>query len=249
MIGQAITMGGRKFNVVILAAGLGTRMNDASLYIPKALSIIGNNRAIDLIISHYVNIAHKFIIATGHHGDLLKSYVKGAYPGYNVEFCEQYVEDLMNNARTTALSMDHVDSRYPTIITFCDLLIADINFIEIDSVLLAGPDTTGRVGTFRHSVSMNTNKHTHFTCHKEPKSIQELSQIKELGVLGTFIFGDTVRLKRVVYENYDTAVDLTTDFVQKYAENYVALKGDLCKKVYEFGNENDLKEVRNIWER
>lgn len=250
MIGQAISLGGRRYNIVVLAAGLGTRMGEASDYIPKALSSMGESRAIDLIITHYSLIAHKFIIAVSHHADLLINYIRGQYPApYNIEFSQEAVAELIGSARTASLAMDHVDSRYPTIICFCDLIVPDANFIEPDTILLAAGETTGRVGTFRHSVKKeDVNNISRFIKNNPASSIDALALDKQYGVLGTFAFDNTVYLKKVVYENYNKSIDLTDDIVERYAKTY-PMKGNVCGKVYEFGNENDLKAVRELWEK
>ena len=73
-----------RFNVIILAAGLGYRLRPETEYVPKALVKIGQSRAIDYIIRKYQYIADKFIIATGYGADLLENYLKGKYPMMNL---------------------------------------------------------------------------------------------------------------------------------------------------------------------
>lgn len=60
MLGQCYA--NEKFNVIILAGGAGSRMGQASEFIPKALTKVGEFRAIDLLISRYLNISHRLII-------------------------------------------------------------------------------------------------------------------------------------------------------------------------------------------
>lgn len=220
MIGQAISLDGKKYNVIILAAGNGSRMGEQSDYIPKALSKIGNKRAIDYIIERYMNVAHKFIISTYTHADLLESYVLGRFPRLNIEFDRQpELED--NNALSTLYALDHANSRYGTIILFCDLIVVSNPVIKDNIVLVAGENTKGKVGTFRHTDRFGR------------------------GILGHFTFGNTLKLKKVIYETafQHGLTDLTEDVALRYM-----LDVEECQKVYEFGNENDLQEVRKLWE-
>lgn len=223
MIGQAISLEGKKYNVIILAGGNGSRMGEQSDYIPKALSQIGNKRAIDYIIERYMNIAHKIIIGTCKHADLLESYVRGRFPRLNIEFSRE--AELVNNAISTMYCLDHADSRYGTIILFCDLIVISNPVIKDDTVLVAGENTKGKVGTFRHTDRVGR------------------------GILGHFCFGNTIHLKGVTYTTYswNTLNDLTEDILQRYQAS-VIIKVEECEKVYEFGNENDLQEVRKLWE-
>ena len=80
MFGQAYSLEGKKYNIIILAGGAGSRMGVASDYIPKALTSFGSRRAIDFLIDKYIAVANKFIIGTGYHADLLQTYIKGKYP-------------------------------------------------------------------------------------------------------------------------------------------------------------------------
>lgn len=223
MIGKAYSATGKKYNVIILAGGNGSRMGDQSDYIPKALSVLGSRRAIDYIIDRYANIAHKIIIGTCKHADLLESYVKGRFPATNIQFNRE--DELQNNAISTLYCLDYADSRYGTLILFCDLIVVSNPEIRDDTILVAGEETKGKVGTFRHQDRFGR------------------------GILGHFCFGNTKLLK---YKAYKAAFkgslnDLTEDIVMQYSL-VSGLETELCEYVYEFGNENDLKEVRRLWE-
>lgn len=223
MIGQAISLDGKKYNVIILAGGNGSRMGEQSDYIPKALSQLGNKRAIDYIIERYMNVAHKIIIGTCKHADLLESYVKGRFPRLYIKFSRE--DHLENNAISTMYCLDHADSRYPTIVLFCDLIVVSNPEIKDDTFLVADENTKGKIGTFRHHDRYGR------------------------GILGHFTFGNTVDLKWITYANYsnNTLKDLTESVLMDYNEEN-RVEPILCQKVYEFGNENDLQEVRKLWE-
>lgn len=223
MIGQAVSTLGKKYNVIILAGGSGTRMGEQSDYIPKALSQIGNKRAIDHIIERYLGIAHKLIIGTCTHADILEAYIKGRFPVSNIEFSRE--TELHNNAHSTLYALDHADSRYGTIIVFCDLIVVSNQIVRDDTILVVDKDTRGKVGTFRHTDRFGR------------------------GILGNFIFSNTYLLKSIAYSNFYSMnfEDLTENIVMEYSRS-IPMNTEVCEVVYEFGTENDLEEVRKLWE-
>lgn len=248
MIGQATSISGKKYNVIILAGGAGSRMGTASDYIPKALSKFGNKRAIDYIIERYLHVANKFIIGTSYHADLLQSYIKGKYPSLPIEFSFEKPEDLQNNAKSTTYCLDLADSRCGTIICFCDLIMISNPIITDDTIYFVNKETQGKIGSFRHSVDIKNNKVDDFIAFPEPTDILPSSHSDLIGVLGTFTFSDTVLLKSIVYKNFKTSTDLTWDVIAEYNEN-IQMTAQYCDCVYEFGDENNLQEVRKLWEK
>lgn len=239
MIGQAISVDNKKYNVIILAAGSGSRMGVSSEFIPKALTKLGNKRAIDYIISRYMNVAYKFIIGTGYHADLLKSYVTANYHYLNIDYDYHEPSDIRDNDwRPFAHCLDTASSKYGTIVVFCDLLPVSNFLINDNSVLIATKNTKGNVGTFRHSVSDNK-----IIKNSKPINIHDDNN----GVLGTFIFGDTPVLKSITYGSYYNLIDITESVVSPYNDK-VGISFEECNKVFEFGNMDDINRVRSIWE-
>lgn len=237
MIGQAIDLGGQRYNIVILAGGSGTRMGIASDYIPKALTKLGNRRAIDYIIDRYQNVVHRIIIGTHSHADLLESYVRGNYPSYDIEFT--YEDKLVNNAVSATYAIDRADIKYPTIVTFCDLLVVSNPIIHINTAYVANKFTKGNVGTFRHTLDgTNFLRVDALKIHENPIKLEN-----ELGVLGHFVFGNTVKLKELVLKKFTYVRDFTIDIVAPYI-----LIPEIVETVYEFGTDSDLETVRRLWE-
>ena len=152
MLGQFICEKGQIYNVVILAGGLSARMGSASEHIPKALSKIGSERAIDLLINKFLLVSHRLVIGTGWHGDLLESYISGRYQNQSIRFSREPVNDLRNNGISLLYALDNIDSRHGTIVSFCDLLLLSNPIISGSSLYVATRATKGVVGTFRHSV-------------------------------------------------------------------------------------------------
>lgn len=239
MIGKAVSLGHKRYNVIILAGGAGSRMGVASDFIPKALTKLGKLRAIDFIIERYSNVAHKFIIGVGYHADLLTSYISGRYK-YPIEFSMETPETMRNNAYSTLYCLDHADSRYGTIVTFCDLVMLDNLVIDDDCLYYVNENTKGFPGTFRHSLLIDNGNVSEIIKNTEPTKFSN-------GVLGTFVFGNTPLLKANMYAKYSTLNDLTDDGVVSYLKAQ-PLHAKECSVVYEFGNEDDLTSVRKLWQ-
>ena len=232
----AISLTNTRYNVVVLAGGNGSRMGGQRDYIPKALSKIGSKRGIDYIMQRYQNIAHKFIIGTGINSDLLESYIKGNYSN-NIEF--SFESELKNNAISTLYALDHVDIRYPTIITFCDLLIISNIIISPDTLYYTNSSTTGHIGTFRHSLVLTDRNVSDILTNDPPLNT---------GVVGCFVLNNSIELKRIAYSAADILNDLTTDIILPYIKTQKVF-AEPVECLYEYGTEDDLKKIRELWEK
>jgi len=245
MLGQFVCKEGKSYNIIVLAGGIGTRMGSASEYIPKALTEIGKSRAIDLILDKFALIAHKIIIGTGSHADLLESYVKGRYSEKRLCFSRESREELKNNGTSLLYALDYADSRHGTIITFCDLLLLSNPVVFGSSLYLANTDTKGIVGTFRHGVKVNKDYVEAVVVHEEPKSIDTV----ENGVVGLFVLEDTLLLKEIAYAKARKGElkDITSDVISTYVSE-LDTKAVIVESIIEFGNEKDLIKARQFWE-
>jgi choline kinase/mannose-6-phosphate isomerase-like protein (cupin superfamily) len=108
--------------VLILAAGLGTRLGNLTKEINKALLPI-NNRA---IISHIIDKfpkEYEFIVAVGYKADSVKEYCKLAFPTHKFTFVE--VDDIYGTNSGPGYSALKCKSNLqrPFYITTCDCLI------------------------------------------------------------------------------------------------------------------------------
>lgn len=232
MIGQCFSKD--RFNVIILAGGKGSRMGESSEYIPKALVELGNSRVIDHIVNRYWNVAHKLIVGVGRHGDLLKAYLLGRYPKGFFDFSEE--TEPRNNAWSLLYALDHADSRYPTVVTFCDLImVGNFPLVAEASIYYADEKTKGHMGTFRHALIDG-----HIRKNSEPLPLAESGS----GILGCFVFPDTIGLKGDVYElgSCNELTDITDDLVA------VTTKPIHCEAAYDVGTSADLAAVRKLWE-
>jgi NDP-sugar pyrophosphorylase family protein len=245
MLGQFFSEANERFNIVILAGGLGTRMGAASDHIPKALTKIGDQRAIDLIVSKFLLVANAFVVGTGWHADLLQSYVQGRYPNLDISYSPEPVSEMKNNATSLLHALDHASSRNGTIVTFCDLLILSNPMLTGNSLYLATKDTTGVVGTFRHSLALRGSVARKVIGHDKPIHIASGGN----GVIGFFVFKNTLLLKEIAYglARKGRLGDITSDIVSRY----IAIEPTRAVTVdalLEFGTENDLQKVRKVWE-
>jgi NDP-sugar pyrophosphorylase family protein len=220
-------------------------MGLASDHIPKALSKIGSQRAIDLIISRFQLVADRFVIGTGWHADLLESYMRGRFPNMAITFSQEVVPQLKSNAVSLMYALDNADSRLGTIVTFCDLLLLSNPMISSSALYLAHEDTKGVVGTFRHSASLKGDVVRKIIAHEAPKFVSEIKN----GVVGFFVFRNTLLLKEITYSLARSGKlnDITSDIVPRYlAED--EMKGVMVDALMEFGDESDLEKARQIWE-
>jgi len=241
MLGQAVSLEGNKYNVIILAGGSGARMGEQSDYIPKALTQIGNKRSIDYLIERHIPVAQKFIIGICKHADLLQGYVEGRFKPIPIEFSRE--DKLCNEAISMMYCLDHADIRYGTIVLFCDILTIGNPVIEPDSVLVATKDTHGVIGTFRHYVETIDGEDILET---EQDGFPLGVDANKRGILGYFVFQQTKLLKSIVYGvRYPRSIsyDFLFDYMTKTPVKFIN-----ADTVYEFGNTNDLEKVRKAWE-
>ena len=246
MLGQFFSEDDRKYNVVILAGGLGTRMGTASEHIPKALTRIGSQRAIDLIVSKCTLIADRFVIGTAWHADLLESYVRGRYGDLRIAFSRESVPELRNNATSLLYALDTVDSRLGTIVTFCDLILLSNPNIQGSAVYLATDKTKGVLGTFRHAAAARRGMLDKVIALPRPARVSATRS----GVIGFFVFQDTVLLKSIVYSlaRSKRLRDITTDVVSRYVAAPEPMKAIAVDALLEFGTDADLQKAREVWE-
>jgi len=109
--------------VLILAAGLGTRLNNLNDELNKSLFPI-NNRA---VLSHIIDKFPRdfdFVIAIGYRGDLIREYCKQSHPNHNFIFVEvDGIEDEKSGPGYSALQCEKLLNR-PFYISTCDCLIS-----------------------------------------------------------------------------------------------------------------------------
>lgn len=233
---------GDKFNVIILAAGAGTRLKPETDYIPKALISIGGLRAIDFTIQKYQYLSDRFIIAAGHGADILENYVSGRYPNLNPMFSREQISELAGPGKSLVLALDYASSRLPTLITFCDYLIEEYVSVEHDAL------------------GVNKKPELPYIVDAHPKSlavveegvVTDLVPNKDLhkkvygGFCGLSICHNTTLLKSIAYTKSlekDGKPDYTFDIIKEYISKVKTFAMPLSH-MFEFGTPDMLEKVR-----
>lgn len=108
--------------VLILCAGLGTRLKNLTKHINKVLLPINNKSILSHIINKFPN-NYDFIIALGYHSDSIKEYCKTVYPNHKFQFVEiDNFVDYFTGPGYSALQCSHLLQR-PFYFTTGDCII------------------------------------------------------------------------------------------------------------------------------
>lgn len=242
-LGPVFSVSNQRFNVVILAAGLGTRLRPATDHIPKALVEVGGERAIDHLLKKYQYVAERFVIASGYCADLLENYVRGKYPALETRFSREAVEELAGPGKSTVLALDHCRSQRPTLITFCDYLIGDAFAVDHDGLGLCMAEGDSILGSYKTVGQVDQGVLTDLITNPEE------GRRSEQGFTGIAICHDTLQLKAIAYQaaaskglaQVDYAFDIIRPYIQRVRSVAVPLR-----QMYEFGTEDTLVETRDL---
>ena len=236
---------GEKFNVVILAAGFGSKDKPVGDQIPKALIEISDGfRAIDHLIQKYQYIADRIIIAVGFGADLIENYVRGKYPRLNVYFSREKENELKGPGRSLVFALDHASSELPTIVTFCDYLLSDYINVESDALCVCNPKRGKYVlDTYRTKSVIKNGFVVDLVKNKNLKDAKD-------GFTGIGIFHNTLLLKAIAYgmgsKKKPSKVDYTFDIVKTYVSEVKTIVLPIHKQ-YEFGTPENLKKVKELF--
>jgi len=232
----------QKFNIIILASGVGTRLKPETDYIPKALIELGELRAIDYLMSKYQYLADQIIITVGYSADLLRNYVRGKYSSLNLQFSREGVSELRGPGKSLIYALDYANSRLPTLITFCDYIIEDQFSVDYDAIGICKPVEGYIYGTYK-SVAVVEEGVVIDVIEND-----NMKNIKENGFTGLTICHNTMLLKSIVYnaavsnselEHCDYTFDIICCYIKKVKTLAIPLS-----KMLEFGTEHELLETR-----
>lgn len=235
---------GKKFNVIILASGLGSRLGPETAQIPKPLVSLDKEgtKAVDYLIQKFQYVAQRMIVTTAYSADLLEYYLKGKYGSLSPIFSREKVSELKSPGRSLVFGLDHALSELPTIVTFSDYIIED--YIPVDNDALCVTQTPLLP----------------YVADPYPKGLPVIEEgiVKDVipnpdlqeerygGLNGMGIFHDTLLLKSIAYQkakerNLDVAYDF--DILKNYVKQ-VKTVPIYVSKLYEFGTPEMLKKVR-----
>ncbi len=237
------SLSNQKFNVVILAAGLGTRLRPETDFIPKALVDLGGARAIDHIFRKYRYVTERLILAVSYCADLLENYVSGRYASLNVLFSREDVSALRGPGLSLLYALDYASSKHPTLIVFCDYVIVDQFSVETDGLLICKPGAEHAViDTYKTLAVVDEGVVTDLVVNSDRQ------QVKENGFTGIAVCHDTMLLKAIVYgiasENaHGIKLDYALDVIRRYVKQTRTLAIPVTQ-LFEFGTEETVRKTR-----
>lgn len=113
--------------VVIMAGGLGTRLDPFTAILPKALIPIGDKGMIELIMDKYLEYGmNHFLISVNHKARMIKAYFEEQQSGYQIN----YLEEDKPLGTAGALKNLEYRTKKPFFVSNCDIIIND-NYTEI----------------------------------------------------------------------------------------------------------------------
>ena len=233
----------QKFNVIILAAGMGRRLQPETDFIPKALVDLGQGRAIDFAIRKFQYISERMIIAAGYCADLLENYVRGKYLAQNILFSREEVSELCGPGVSFLYALDYASSRLPTIVTFCDFIFGDQFSVETDAVVVCKPGNADAViDTYKTVALVEEGVVYDIVPNPHPQ------QVQESGFTGTIVCHNSVLLKAIAYGQASAKAKLgDLDYTLDVIRNYVKVTRTTATPVssmFEFGTEESLARTR-----
>lgn len=233
----------QKFNVIILAAGLGRRLQPETDFIPKALVNLGQDRAIDYAIRKYGYLSERLIIATGYCADLLKNYLRGKYPSLDLFFSEERVVELCGPGVSLLYALDYASCRLPTIVTFCDFIFNEQFSVDVDAVVVYKPGKEDAVvDTYKTLAIAEEGIVSDIVPNPDPQ------RIRENGFTGTVICHNSILLKAIacgqVCEKSNVGeLDYTMDVIRNYVRVVHTITVPVSS-IFEFGTEESLNRTR-----
>jgi len=115
-------------SALILAAGLGTRMNSD---IPKVLHLFDNKPIINRVIEKLLDLEFKKIfIVIGHKGEMVKEIVEKSFPLYTDKFCFIEQKVLKGSGRAVLESVDFIKNTQSILIISGDVILIKKQTIE-----------------------------------------------------------------------------------------------------------------------
>ena len=228
-----------RFNVVVLAAGLGSRLRPETEALPKALVEIGDRRAIDFSIEKYAPSAGRIVIASGHGAELLEDHVSSRYPDLPVRYSREEMRSLSGPGMSLVKALDHVDPALPSVVTFCDYLVEGDLPLDADALGLCRPDDPHSVlGTYWTVARVRVGFVTDLVVNPDPAGA------REDGFTGIFVCRDTALLRSIASDAAARGIaDYTLDVVLPYVKR-VPTRALRLARLLEFGTRETLLQTR-----
>jgi dTDP-glucose pyrophosphorylase len=134
--------------VVIMAGGMGVRLDPFTRILPKPLIPIGNRTVIEIIMDKFGQYhADKFYISINHKGKMIKSYLEEADQRYDIEYIEE------KSPLGTAGCLRYLQERIADsmIVSNCDIIV-DCDYSELVAFHENHKNDISIVGSFRRII-------------------------------------------------------------------------------------------------
>lgn len=186
---------------LIMAGGLGTRLDPFTRVLPKPLIPIGEKTIIEMIIEKFhLNGVHEFNIAINHKSKIIKAYFEELNLSFNVNFVEE--KKPLGTIGALNLISDRIKSS--VFVANCDVLI-DCDYQEIIDFHKEHKYDMTIVGSFRHFLV------PYGVCHLDDSGhLNEIEEKPEFDFLvnsGMYLIKKKV-LKYIPKNKFFNAVDL-----------------------------------------
>jgi NDP-sugar pyrophosphorylase family protein len=228
-----------RFNVVVLAAGPGTRLRPETEAVPKALVEVGDRRAIDYSMEKYASSAGRIVIASGHGAAQLEDHVSSRYPGLPVRFSREEIPSLSGPGMSLVKALERVDPGLPSVVTFCDYLLEGELPLDADALGLCRPDDPDSVlGTYWTVARVRDGLVTDLVVNPDP-----VGERRD-GFTGIFVCRDTGLLRSIAAGaaargTPDYTLDLVLPYVRRAPTRALRLT-----RLLEFGTRETLLRTR-----
>jgi len=125
--------------VLILSAGLGSRLNNLTKFVNKSLLPINNEAIISKIIKKFPQ-NYDFVVTLGYKGDILKEFLELTFPHINFIFVEvENFDDPSSGPGTTAIKCkEHLNRPFYFVVSDC---VIDSDLPHLDGNWLAVQET------------------------------------------------------------------------------------------------------------
>ena len=222
--------------VFIPTAGIGSRLSSNTKYFNKTILPIGNMPVISHIIDGYPKNT-EFIIALGYKGEIVKEYIKIAYPNHKLKFVNVKNFSGKNSSLTHTIqcSLKYLNSSF--FFHANDTIITDKNFYKnVDS------DTV-----FLNKKTLDNSKYRSASINTKTKKVEKIfdkSLIKiekSLSYVGVAFIKDHQEFKNILSNTQDPSGEILFFLNKKSITNYKIINewfdiGDIESK-----NRADLK--------
>ncbi len=208
-----------KYDLVILAAGLGSRLKSLTQRVPKAMVMYKGKRFIEIQLDNidkdYIN---KFIIVVGYKALILKKFLKQKYPEIKFKFVHN--SNFKNNNSGQSFFYAHKHIKTDVYIHLnCDCIFSKRHFKKIvdskyKNLISVRPDI--ELGDKMENVEVKNNRITKLTLSNTPKS-----KFKAYGVAKIS--------KKTMLKNIDLYKKLNSE--EKKKVNYYTLIRKNVKKI------------------